>query len=208
MAMRVSDRIRALARDGLRPADIARQLGIRYQHAYGVLKADGALVAKRDRSARRRAVGPNRPPLTVDILVAGGFEFAGYWRFSATQDLELDPPLPKGVGVYAFATDGIVQYVGVATMGLEKRMYSYSSPGSTQRTSQRLNVLIKRQVSSAKVDVYVARPPDLEWNGLPIHGSAGLELGLIQKYSLPWNQRGMGRRVDSVGSEVAEAGVE
>jgi hypothetical protein len=39
------------------------------------------------------------------------------------------------------------------------------------------------------IEVYTAVPPNLEWNGLPVHGSAGLELGLIRKYSLPWNVR-------------------
>jgi hypothetical protein len=37
-------------------------------------------------------------------------------------------------------------------------------------------------------------PADLEWRGLPIHGSAGLELGLIKKYALPWNMRSAGQR--------------
>lgn len=39
------------------------------------------------------------------------------------------------------------------------------------------------------IEVFVATPPALEWNGLSIHGSAGLELGLIKAYSLPWNKR-------------------
>jgi hypothetical protein len=42
------------------------------------------------------------------------------------------------------------------------------------------------------IDIYTAVPPDLEWNGLPIHGSAGLELGLIKKFALPWNVRSAG----------------
>lgn len=40
------------------------------------------------------------------------------------------------------------------------------------------------------IEIYVAMPPDLGWNGLPVNGSAGLELGLIEKFSLPWNMRG------------------
>jgi DNA invertase Pin-like site-specific DNA recombinase len=40
--MSVSENIRALAREGLSTAEIARRLGIRYQHAYNVLKAGGA----------------------------------------------------------------------------------------------------------------------------------------------------------------------
>ncbi len=37
--MTTSARIRALAPEGMATAEIARQLGIRYQHAYKVLKA-------------------------------------------------------------------------------------------------------------------------------------------------------------------------
>lgn len=40
--MSVSEDIRALAREGLKVAEIARQLGIRYQHAYNVLKQSPA----------------------------------------------------------------------------------------------------------------------------------------------------------------------
>jgi hypothetical protein len=40
--MSVLEDIRALARDGLNTAEIAWRLGIRYQHAYNVLKADSA----------------------------------------------------------------------------------------------------------------------------------------------------------------------
>lgn len=39
------------------------------------------------------------------------------------------------------------------------------------------------------IEVFVATRPALEWNGLSIHGSAGLELGLIKTYSLPWSKR-------------------
>lgn len=43
--MTASDRIRPLAGDGLTTAEIARRLGIRYQHAYNVyailLRAEG-----------------------------------------------------------------------------------------------------------------------------------------------------------------------
>ena len=40
--MSVSDDVRALAREGLGAAEIARRLGIRYQHAYNVLKQSRA----------------------------------------------------------------------------------------------------------------------------------------------------------------------
>lgn len=47
---------------------------------------------------------------------------------------------------------------------------------------------IRMEIQEAnRIDIYVASPPDLEWSGLPVHGSAGLELGLIKKYALSWN---------------------
>ena len=92
--------------------------------------------------------------------------------------------------MYAFAKSGMVLYVGVATMGLAKRLYFYAKPGATQRTSLRLNSIIKNELLTTPfIDIYTAAPPDLEWNRLPVHGLAGLELGLIKKYSLPWNMR-------------------
>jgi hypothetical protein len=197
--MSVSGNIRALARDGLSTAEIARRLGIRYQHAYKVLKADGALRTEstvRSLSAPDGspiAFTPSKPTLLVEELVKGGFAFSGRWILSEAGDLSLDRPLPKAMGVYAFARDGIALYVGVATMGLAKRLYFYAKPGITQRTSQRLNGVIKSELQQVPfIDIYTGIPPDLEWNGLPIHGSAGLELGLIKKFALPWNMRSAG----------------
>jgi hypothetical protein len=194
--MSISERIRTLAREGLGTAEIARRLGIRYQHVYKVLK-DGRLLAST--STASSTIDPldtplvSKPQLKLDVLIAGGFARSGCWVLSGTGDLVLDQPLPKLVGVYAFARDGIVLYVGVATMGIAKRLYFYGKPGSTQRTSRRLNGIIKTELLTAPhIEIYTAIPPDLEWNGLPIHGSAGLELGLIKKYALPWNMRSAG----------------
>ena len=104
--------------------------------------------------------------------------------------LTLTDALPKAVGVYAFVKNGLVMYVGVATMGLAKRIYFYAKPGVSQRTSLRLNEIIRGELqSSGHVEVLIAQPDDMEWNGLPVHAAAGLELGLIKKYDLPWNMR-------------------
>lgn len=131
-----------------------------------------------------------KPPLPVETLLAGGFRFAGRWVESVADGLVPDRALPKGKGVYGFAKNGVALYVGVATMGLAKRLYSYSKPGGSQLTNIRLNGLIRSELlTTSVIEIYTAEPPDLEWNGLPIHGSAGLELGLIRKYALPWNMR-------------------
>lgn len=99
--------------------------------------------------------------------------------------------LPKGRGVYAFVKDEAALYVGLATMGLAKRLYFYGKPGATQRTSIRIGAELRSQLASgAQIGIYTATPPDLEWEGLPVAGDAGLELGLIQAFLLPWNKRG------------------
>jgi hypothetical protein len=188
--MSISEDIRALARKGHTTAEIARRLGIRYQHAYNVLKS---APNPKSKTADKSAPPPSKPTLLVDELLTGGFVFSARWVLSSVGELTLDQPLPKDIGVYAFANRGIVLYVGVATMGLAKRLRFYAKPGITQRTSQRLNGIIKSELLKVPfVEIYTAFPPDLEWNGLPIHGSAGLELGLIKRFALPWNMRSAG----------------
>lgn len=196
--MSVAESIRSLARDGLKVADIARHLGIRYQHAYNVLKRSDMLPRPRvtTNAARKRSSKPAtalKPPLSVEALVGGGFALSSRWILSDAGELTTDCSLPKAAGVYAFAREGKALYVGVATMGLAKRLRFYAKPGLTQRTSRRLNRLIKEELRTRPaLDIYTAMPADLEWNGLPVHGSAGLELGLIKAYALPWNKRGTG----------------
>ncbi|MFK0642978.1 MULTISPECIES: hypothetical protein [Brucella/Ochrobactrum group] len=127
--MSVSEDIRALAREGLATAEIARRLGIRYQHAYNVLKAGEALPTPSNRVSEAGLPPPQeKPPLPVDTLITGGFTFSGRWVLSARNDLVLDQPLSKGVGVYAFVKDGFALYVGVATMGLPKGYIFTGSP--------------------------------------------------------------------------------
>ncbi|CAN5585144.1 hypothetical protein BH10PSE14_BH10PSE14_40580 [soil metagenome] len=101
--------------------------------------------------------------------------------------------MTKEVGVYAFVIDGEVQYVGVATTGLKGRLYGYSRPGRGQKTNIRINEIIRARLELAHhVEVFVATPEPAQWNGLPVDTCAGLELGLIKKYSLPWNVRSSG----------------
>jgi hypothetical protein len=193
--MTKSEDIRALADQGLGAAEIAHKLGIRYQHAYGVLKRRGTLPPRRSVGKEITDVTgheqiQSKPLLSVDGLVTGGFEYAGRWILTDTGEIALDRPMAKEVGVYAFAMDDRVLYVGVATIGIAKRLYFYAKPGIGQITNLRLNRVIKTElVTRPFIDVYTAIPGDLEWNGLPVHGSAGLELGLIKKYALPWNIR-------------------
>lgn len=192
MELTKADQIRALAADGLEVAEIARHLGIRYQHAYNVLKVGNRSASITDVAIINLPVATKRikPPLPLDTLIAGGFTLASRWLLSPDGDLVLEVPAPKAVGVYSFVRDGFAIYVGVATVGLHKRLYTYGKPGVSQRTNIRLNSFLKEELSQSRsIDIYVATPSDMEWNGLPVHGAAGLELGLINKYLLPWNMR-------------------
>ena len=186
--MTKSDKIRELSKQGLTTSEIARELGIRYQHAYNVQKQANLLQTKRRLKPRVETL--IKPTLTSKTLLEAGFSHAGHWRKDEKYTINTSERLPTHQGVYAFSVNGVVQYVGLATMGLSKRLYFYKKPGSSQKTSIRLNGLIQSAVkNSIIVNILISNPEDLEWKGLPVHGCAGLELGLIKKYNLPWNLR-------------------
>lgn len=133
-----------------------------------------------------------RPPLSAERLLQSGFKLSAQWKLSRQGTLETDHQLSRDRGVYAFVKTDVAVYVGVATMGLKKRLYFYAKPGSTQRTSQRLNkILIEELSKGASIAIFTASPPDLVWNDLPVSGIAGLEVGLIEAFHLPWNIRGV-----------------
>jgi hypothetical protein len=185
--MNKSDKIRALHAEGMGTALIANKLGIRYQFAYNVISKSSGKPAKGGIQSPART---RKPVLTTDRLISGGFKKLSCWKISGAK-LALDTPLPKLPGVYAFAIDGVVQYVGVATTTLAKRCGFYIKPGPSQTTSQRLNtVLLDRLNQSHDVEVYGISVTNCAWNGWAIDGNLGLEGGLIANFDVPWNKRG------------------
>lgn len=187
--MTKSARIRELSALGISTADIARQMGIRLQHAYNVLKQH-RIVNAVGPPDKLTGLNADKPLLSEQHLLKSGFEKVAQWQSKSDGSIELSQKLPVEGGVYAFCIDGVAHYVGLASMGLSKRIYFYARPGITQRTSIRLNRQIIDCLSKGQVvDVLIARPSDLEWNGLPVHVCAGLELGLIKAFTLLWNQR-------------------
>jgi hypothetical protein len=179
-------------------ANIARRLGISYQHAYNVLKASNMLPASRPSNSTAMETPSSqatllKPVLSVEALVRGGFQFSARWVLSDAGELMIDGHLPAAAGVYAFGKDQTVLYVGVATIGLASRLRGYVRPGKQQLTNLRLNRQIRGELATLPfIDIYTATPPDSDWNGLPVDSSAGLEVGLIKKFALPWNIRGVG----------------
>ena len=129
--------------------------------------------------------------LTVARLIDSGFQRVGCWEFTSSRELTHSIDLPRSAGVYAFAIDGIVQYVGLASVSLHQRLGLYRKPGISQRTNLRLNEIIRDQLGNGVVvEILVASPPDHDWNGLRINWAEGLEAGLIAEFNLPWNMRG------------------
>ncbi|WP_271518437.1 hypothetical protein [Bradyrhizobium sp. CCBAU 53380] len=149
-------------------------------------------VVEPDADGEVASAKPFRPALKKDRLAKSGFVLSARWRLDPAGTLSADTRLPAAAGVYAFVKDEVAVYVGVATMGLRKRLYFYAKPGVTQHTSLRLNGLLKEELrNGAAIEIFTACPPNLEWNGLPVSGVAGLELGLIEAFHLPWNIRGV-----------------
>lgn len=149
---------------------------------------------KTSKPRQRKAPQPRRVKidLPATALTKAGFHSCGHWELRPGGGIHFIGDIPKDPGAYAQAVDGVVMYIGVATMGLKKRIYFYGKPGSTQRTSVRVNDLIAKELAkSRKVELLVVVPGATEWNGLPVDIASGLEHGLIRKYLPPWNKRGV-----------------
>jgi len=131
------------------------------------------------------------PDLMLPQIADGGFAHAGRWDLNPEGVLFFAGNAPKRPGVYIFVQAGTARYVGVASRNLAQRLYMYGRPGVSQRTNIRLNGVLRDELANGEIiDVYVASPPDLEWNGWKVSGAEGLEAGIIRGFRLPWNRRG------------------
>ena len=73
-------------------------------------------------------------------------------------------------------------------------MGHYVRGHSRQRTSARVKALILEALAAgSRVEILIATPDPLEWNGLPVHTAPGLEAGLIRLIKPDWNMQGVGR---------------
>ncbi len=182
-----TDLIKELSLRGLGTADIARRLGIHYSFAYTVLRNADLLSP---RGSAKKAPDP-KPPLERAQLLSGGFELSSAWLTGPDGDLTLAAPLPKQPGVYAFVLDDQAVYVGVTLQTLAVRMSMYLRGHSSQPTNVFMRErLIEELRSRQSADIYTICPPDQSWNEWPLSISAGLEVGLIKRFHLPWNRKG------------------
>ena len=193
-----SDKIRALSKAGFARTEIAQFLQIRYQHVRSVLVADGTSAKPSSARPARTATSADSPPLfedwAIERLLEAGFELVGECRSLRVDAFEFTDKAPQKPGVYVFAVDGIIMYVGLTRSSLRNRLGHYVYGHEQQKTSARVKGLILSALAAGhKVSVLVAAPPQLEWKGLPIDGAAGLETGLIGLIQPRWNQHGSRR---------------
>ncbi len=185
-----ADKIRALDKAGFSRTGIAQFLDIRYQHVRNTLvqgQPVGLLQRKPAPSTPRREI----EPWPVERLFGAGFEFVAQCELLEKTSFSYSALAPSEAGVYAFAVNGFIKYVGLTRFGLRTRLGHYVYGHAAQATSARIKGLILEALNaSSEVQVLVARPPQLEWNGLPVDGPAGLETGLIRLIKPEWNQQG------------------
>ena len=154
-------------------------------------RRNGAAPKEKNPARKTRAERMNREAVHHGVLLKAGFKKFGYWELE-NKRIHLVGDIPTEAGVYAHVVNGKIYYVGVATMGLKKRLYFYGKPGSTQRTSIRVNGLIKEELKAGRtVGLIAAFPGPTSWSGLPVDTVTGLESGLVKKFSPPWNKRGV-----------------
>lgn len=187
-----ADKIRALAQAGYFRTEIARFLEIRYQHVRNVLVKSGIenLQSADINDPKSALLDPEPWPITR--LLDAGFELISSCDLTTENAFKYSRLAPSEPGVYAFAVNGTVAYIGLTRGALRKRLGHYVYGHAKQRTSARVKGLILSSLARGdKVSVCIARPPTQEWNGLPVDTAAGLETGLIKLIRPPWNQQGV-----------------
>jgi hypothetical protein len=194
-----SDKIRALAQAGYDRTEIAKHLGIRYQHVRNVLLGSGITTGlRREAEAEREPVKVDATPAPREdtawtVLTDAGFQFIGEWTQDPESQIRLDAKAPAVPGVYAFVVDDVVVYVGLTLNALKTRLDQYRRGHKSQKTSSRINGRISQTLTEGKkVKVLVAAPEPQEWKDLPVNTAAGLEAGLIEMIRPSWNIRGAG----------------
>jgi hypothetical protein len=125
-------------------------------------------------------------------LIAGGFEVSGQWELKTASRARFIGKAPKQPGVYAYAVNGKVCYVGSAQCGIATRMRQYEIAKSGRQGFRVRGLITKALKAGSKVAVLTIVPRPMRRNGLPVDPNDGLEWGLIRAWQPSWNIRGLG----------------
>lgn len=185
-----ADMIRALDCAGFCRTEIAQFLEIRYQHVRNTLirgTGGGARISTSSSGTKPASI----EPWSVQRLMDAGFVLLGDCSLMDENGFNYSATAPATAGVYAFAVDGWIKYVGLTRNTLRARLGHYIRGHKGQRTSAHIKGRILEKLHEGlSVQVLVATPPNFEWNGLPVDGAPGLETGLIRLIKPEWNRQG------------------
>ena len=133
----------------------------------------------------------------TDQLIKGGFVCVGAWhRDEASGSIRFvgEKPFPREAGIYAYAINGVVHYLGSAQRGLRHRLRHYEI-AETLRMAHRIGQEVLAVLADCReVEVFTIVPPPETVNGLPVDMVLGLEEGLIRSWRPIWNRRGVGKK--------------
>jgi hypothetical protein len=135
----------------------------------------------------------------MNRLLEIGFQPAGHWLLNEDGlSFELLRHGSQRNVLYAFVSDGHVQYVGKTVQPLARRMHGYKNPGPGQSTNIKNHELIKDSLQEgAAVDILVL--PDnglLHYGQFHVNLAAGLEDNVIAVLQPPWNGKRRLRKED------------
>ncbi|MBJ7437610.1 MAG: GIY-YIG nuclease family protein [Sphingopyxis sp.] len=186
-----ADKIRALDLAGFSRTEIAHFLDIRPQHVRNTLIRGMPREARTpsDRTAKRASIPIE--PWPIEKLIEAQFVLLCDCSLTDDDSFGYSAATPSEAGVYAFAVDGWIKYVGLTRNALRTRLGHYIRGHKGQKTSAHIKGRILETLrAGARVQVLVATPPSFEWNGLPVDGAPGLETGLIRLIKPEWNRQG------------------
>ena len=119
-----------------------------------------------------------------------GFSYAGKWNIiDGMLELELiNHGTSKNI-LYSFVCNGEIKYIGKTTQQLNKRLYGYKKPASSQLTNIKNNKNITRLIESGvSVEIFVLVDNGLlNYGGYSLNIAAGLEDSLITTLKPSWN---------------------
>lgn len=143
--------------------------------------------------------------MMAERLTASGFSLSARWELQANSRVQLIGEPPKQPGVYAFAVDGEVCYVGKTQNGIAKRLRNYEIVKKKKRQGFHIKTLIRKALKSgSEVTVLtIVNLKPIRWRGLPVDLIPGLEMGLIHELDPQWNRRGRGASRKQKNSEIS-----
>jgi hypothetical protein len=152
-----------------------------------------------------------------DWLLSKRFETVGQWRLSSkSNQFEFQCNATEVAGIYAFSVENYVHYIG-SSNNLQRRLTSYKrrvhrldertlasqSAALVDEQAEKKEIverLVRREIrgtlrAGKEIQIDIFAPSRSlrfanNFDGMTLDLVAGLEMGLIQQLSPPWNIRG------------------